>query len=231
MSMPQPSLATLLLVALNVGLYLRPLGPPENTCLSMQGVWDLGQWQRLFLAPFHHLGWGHLGLNMGALLWLGGVLEARVGSAQAGWLLGAMTLLGGLVHLGLNAGLAALRGDSRHWKHCAVGFSGKELAYSWQETQESWLPARRRKPGMGPRHPALPVPTFVGVIFSLEAMEGFLEPITIATMGSITITTKWLCLAECLTVSLLYPRSSLTGHLSGLLVGLVLAATPLFTSL
>nr|XP_025036220.1 rhomboid-related protein 4-like isoform X1 [Pelodiscus sinensis] len=193
MSMPQPSLATLLLVALNVGLYLRPLGPPENTCLSMQGVWDLGQWQRLFLAPFHHLGWGHLGLNMGALLWLGGVLEARVGSAQAGWLLGAMTLLGGLVHLGLNAGLAALRGDSRHWKHCAVGFSG--------------------------------------VIFSLEAMEGFLEPITIATMGSITITTKWLCLAECLTVSLLYPRSSLTGHLSGLLVGLVLAATPLFTSL
>ncbi|KAM9111729.1 rhomboid-related protein 4-like isoform 2-T2 [Pangshura tecta] len=103
-----------------------------------------------------------------------------------------MTLLGGLVHLGLNAGLAAVLRDPRRREHCAVGFSG--------------------------------------VIFSLEAMEGLLAPVTIVTLGSVTITTKWLCLAECCTVTLLYP-SSLTGHLSGMLVGVALAATPLATSL
>nr|XP_042717221.1 rhomboid-related protein 4-like isoform X2 [Chrysemys picta bellii] len=189
MSAARPPLATLLLVALNVGLYLRPLGSPENTCLSVQGVWALGEWQRLLLAPFHHLGWGHLGLNMGALLWLGAGLEGRVGSARAGWILGGMTLLGGLVHLGLNAGLAAVLRDPWRREHCAVGFSG--------------------------------------VIFSLEAMEGLLAPVTIVTLGSVTITTKWLCLAECFTVTLLYPSSSLTGHLSGMLVGVALAATPL----
>ncbi|CAM4706719.1 unnamed protein product [Lepidochelys olivacea] len=189
MSAARPPLATLLLVALNVGLYVRPLGPPENTCLSVEGVWALGEWQRVLLAPFHHLGWGHLGLNMGALLWLGAGLEWRVGSARAGWLLGSMTLLGGLVHLGLNAGLAAVLRDPRRREHCAVGFSG--------------------------------------VIFCLEAMEGILAPVTIVTLGSVTITTRWLCLAECITVSLLYPSSSLTGHVSGILVGVALAATPL----
>ncbi|XP_030402886.1 rhomboid-related protein 4-like isoform X1 [Gopherus evgoodei] len=100
-----------------------------------------------------------------------------------------MTLLGGLVHLGLNAGLAAILREPRCREHCAVGFSG--------------------------------------VIFSLEAMEGLLAPVTIVTLGSVTITTKWLCLAECCTVTLLYPSSSLTGHLSGMLVGVALAATPL----
>ncbi|KAM9111730.1 rhomboid-related protein 4-like isoform 3-T3 [Pangshura tecta] len=97
-----------------------------------------------------------------------------------------MTLLGGLVHLGLNAGLAAVLRDPRRREHCAVGFS---------------------------------------------AMEGLLAPVTIVTLGSVTITTKWLCLAECCTVTLLYPSSSLTGHLSGMLVGVALAATPLATSL
>ncbi|XP_043393081.1 rhomboid-related protein 4-like isoform X2 [Chelonia mydas] len=99
-----------------------------------------------------------------------------------------MTLLGGLVHLGLNAGLAAILQDPRRREHCAVGFSG--------------------------------------VIFCLEATEGILAPVTIVTLGSVTITTKWLCLAECITVSLLYP-SSLTGHVSGIVVGVALAATPL----
>nr|XP_042717220.1 rhomboid-related protein 4-like isoform X1 [Chrysemys picta bellii] len=241
MSAARPPLATLLLVALNVGLYLRPLGSPENTCLSVQGVWALGEWQRLLLAPFHHLGWGHLGLNMGALLWLGAGLEGRVGSARAGWILGGMTLLGGLVHLGLNAGLAAVLRDPWRREHCAVGFSGREPRPSWDGTQESWLPAPPSpalthqpplpEPGREPRRPALPIrsvpPPFAGVIFSLEAMEGLLAPVTIVTLGSVTITTKWLCLAECFTVTLLYPSSSLTGHLSGMLVGVALAATPL----
>uniref|UniRef100_A0ACB8EXA2 Uncharacterized protein n=1 Tax=Sphaerodactylus townsendi TaxID=933632 RepID=A0ACB8EXA2_9SAUR len=182
--------ATLALLALNVALFCRPLRPPSGACLSVQTVWDQGQWHRLFLAPFHHLSWCHLLMNMATLFWLGREMEREAGGLQTGTLLLFLALLGGLLHLVLNALLALLTGHQWYWQHCAVGFSG--------------------------------------VLFSLEAMGRQVEPFPVASLASgVTVTTRWLCLLECLLLALLHPRSSLTGHVSGILAGLALAAGPL----
>ncbi|KAG8147739.1 putative Rhomboid domain-containing protein [Naja naja] len=184
--------ATLALVATNVAFFCWPVHPPSETCLSVQSVWGRGQWGRLLWAPFHHLGLCHLLLNMGTLFWLGWGLEQEVGSLRTGALLLALALLGGLMHLGLNALLALVTGSCWYWEHCAVGFSG--------------------------------------VLFSLEAMGGQLETFPIATMATgITIPTWWLCILECLALALVYPRSSFTGHLSGILLGLTLSSTDLLS--
>ncbi|XP_058037382.1 rhomboid-related protein 4-like [Ahaetulla prasina] len=67
-----------------------------------------------------------------------------------------------------------------------------------------------------------------GVLFSLEAMGREVESFPVATMATgITITTRWLCILECLALALFYPRSSFTGHLSGILLGLALSSTDL----
>ncbi|XP_053217535.1 rhomboid-related protein 4-like isoform X2 [Podarcis raffonei] len=182
--------ATLALVGMNLALFWHPLHAPGAACLSVRTVWDRGQWQRLFLAPFHHLGPAHLLMNMATLLWLGHGVEQEVGSLRTGVLLLALALLGGLFHLALNTLLAALTGNLWYREHCAVGFSG--------------------------------------VLFSLEAMGRQVESVPVATMSSgFTVTTRWLCILECLLLAILYPRSSLTGHVSGILAGLALSAVPL----
>ncbi|KAH0626026.1 hypothetical protein JD844_000725 [Phrynosoma platyrhinos] len=69
---------------------------------------------------------------------------------------------------------------------------------------------------------------FSGVLFSLEAMGRQVEPFPVATMANsgFAITTRWLCLLECLALAIFFPRHSLTGHLSGILAGLVFSAVP-----
>uniref|UniRef100_A0A8C6XWP6 Peptidase S54 rhomboid domain-containing protein n=1 Tax=Naja naja TaxID=35670 RepID=A0A8C6XWP6_NAJNA len=121
--------ATLALVATNVAFFCWPVHPPSETCLSVQSVWGRGQWGRLLWAPFHHLGLCHLLLNMGTLFWLGWGLEQEVGSLRTGALLLALALLGGLMHLGLNALLALVTGSCWYWEHCAVGFSARQLVH------------------------------------------------------------------------------------------------------
>ncbi|XP_062813674.1 rhomboid-related protein 4-like [Anolis carolinensis] len=175
--------ATLGLGALNVALFLRPLRPPSGACLSLKAVWEDGQWERLLLAPVHHLGCSHLALNMAALFWLGRRLEKEAGSLWAGVALVGLALLGGLLHLALNAVLAALFGQRWYWEHCALGLSG--------------------------------------LLFSLEAMGQLGESVPVAAMSSgFVLPTRWLCLLECLALAVVHPRSSLTGHFSGILAGL-----------
>ncbi|XP_077169141.1 rhomboid-related protein 4-like [Paroedura picta] len=182
--------ATLALVALNVAIFWHPLRPPGGACLSVQTVWDWGQWHRLFLAPFHHLSACHLLMNMATLFWLGRGMEQVVGSVRTGTVLLLLALLGGLLHLALNATLAVATGQGWYWEHCAVGFSG--------------------------------------VLFSLEAMGQPVEPFPVASLaGGVALTTRWLCVLECLLLALLHPRSSITGHVSGILAGLALSASPL----
>ncbi|KAL8177001.1 UNVERIFIED_CONTAM: hypothetical protein K2H54_040724 [Gekko kuhli] len=182
--------ATLALVALNVALFWHPIWAPGGACLSAQTVWERGQWHRLLLAPFHHLSLGHLLMNMATLFWLGCRMEWEVGSLRTGAVLLLLVLLGGLLHLALNAMLAAVTGHQWYWEHCAVGFSG--------------------------------------VLFSLEAMGRQVEPLPVATLASgVALTTRWLCILECLLLAFIHPRSSVTGHVSGILAGLAFSASPL----
>ncbi|XP_042329864.1 rhomboid-related protein 4-like [Sceloporus undulatus] len=182
--------ATLALVALNVALFWHPLRSPRGTCLSVRMVWDQGQWERLFLAPFHHLSASHLLLNMATFFCLGRQMEMEVGSLKTGAVLLALALLGSMLYLALNLLLAATTGDSWYRDHCAVGFSG--------------------------------------VLFSLEAMGRQVDPFPVAAMANsgFAITTRWLCLLECLILAVFSPRSSLMGHISGILVGLMFAFAP-----
>ncbi|XP_060112460.1 rhomboid-related protein 4-like [Heteronotia binoei] len=182
--------ATLGLVALNVALFWHPIRSPGGSCLSVQTVWEQGQWHRLLLAPFHHLSLCHLLMNMATLFWLGRGMEQEVGSLRTGAVLLLLALLGGLLHLALNAFLAVATGHPWYWEHCAVGFSG--------------------------------------VLFSLEAMGRQVEPLPVAVLASgVALTTRWLCILECLLLALVHPRSSFTGHVSGILAGLALSASPL----
>ncbi|XP_053115523.1 rhomboid-related protein 4-like [Hemicordylus capensis] len=180
--------ATLGLVALNVALFFFPIQPPRAACLSVQTVWVQGQWQRILLAPFHHLSFSHLLLNMATLFWLGRGMEVEVGSLRTGTVLTSLALLGGVLHLALNKVLEAATGHPWYREHCAVGFSG--------------------------------------VLFSLEAMGRHVELVPVATLatGGIITTTRWLCLLEWLALAVVHPRSSITGHLSGILAGLALSA-------
>lgn len=119
--------ATLALVALNAALFWHPIRSPEGACLSVRTVWDRGQWQRILLAPFHHLSLCHLLLNMATLFWLGKGMEEQVGSLRTGGVLLSLALLGGVLHLMLNMLLATATGHSWYREHCAVGFSGSFL--------------------------------------------------------------------------------------------------------
>lgn len=122
--------ATLALVATNVALFWHPIYPPSGACLSVQTVWEQGQWGRVLWAPFHHLGICHLLVNMSTLLWLGWGLEQEIGTVRTGVLLLALALVGGFLHLMLNSLLALVTGQSWYWEHCAVGFSGVASLFS-----------------------------------------------------------------------------------------------------
>ncbi|XP_075426250.1 rhomboid-related protein 4 isoform X6 [Ascaphus truei] len=71
-NIPPVTLATL---GLNVFLFLNPLKPLLNVCISVQEGYYHSDWQRLLLSPFHHADDWHLYFNMVSLLWKGSKLE------------------------------------------------------------------------------------------------------------------------------------------------------------
>ena len=89
-----PRIVTKAIIGINVGIYLLQLaqGAPINAnggtiwahgVLYGPAVAD-GDWYRLLTAAFLHYGPIHLGLNMLAVWWLGGALEASIGSLKYG---------------------------------------------------------------------------------------------------------------------------------------------------
>ncbi|KAB5550060.1 hypothetical protein PHYPO_G00049300 [Pangasianodon hypophthalmus] len=116
--------ATLVTLGLNVYLFLFPVKPLLQTCVSVQyAYWD-GDWHRLLFSPLHHVDDWHLYFNMVSFLWKGINLERRLGTAWFTYLLSVFSLLTGLVYLLLEAGLTELMDDSSFSMQCAVGFSG-----------------------------------------------------------------------------------------------------------
>ncbi|MEE6500676.1 hypothetical protein FKM82_003879 [Ascaphus truei] len=71
-NIPPVTLATL---GLNVFLFINPLKPLLNVCISVQEGYYHSDWQRLLLSPFHHADDWHLYFNMVSLLWKGSKLE------------------------------------------------------------------------------------------------------------------------------------------------------------
>ncbi|KAK7156724.1 hypothetical protein R3I94_006687 [Phoxinus phoxinus] len=120
-NIPPVTLATL---GLNVYLFLFPVKPLLQTCLSVREAYWYGDWARLLLSPFHHVDDMHLYFNMASLLWKGIKLERKLGGAWFAYLLSVFSLLTGLVYLLLETGLARMTEDSSYSLQCAVGFSG-----------------------------------------------------------------------------------------------------------
>ncbi|XP_069776257.1 rhomboid-related protein 4-like isoform X2 [Narcine bancroftii] len=114
---------TLAVIVLNMFIFLAPELSAGDVCLSVSTtVYDC-EWQRLLLAPLHHLDVDHLGFNMASLVWKGSRLERRVGSARFLFSLAIFALLTGGTYLGIKATLAGLLAE-RFSVDCAVGFSG-----------------------------------------------------------------------------------------------------------
>ncbi|ROL45173.1 Rhomboid-related protein 4, partial [Anabarilius grahami] len=120
-NIPPVTLATL---GLNVYLFLFPVKPLLQTCLSVREAYWYRDWGRLLLSPFHHVDDMHLYFNMASLLWKGIKLEKKLGGAWFAYLLSVFSLLTGLVYLLLETGLTKMTEDSSYSLQCAVGFSG-----------------------------------------------------------------------------------------------------------
>jgi membrane associated rhomboid family serine protease len=83
------SIVTRALIALNVLIYLIQLGGGSGVSASSGWIFehgalfgplvDKGDWWRLLTAAFLHYGPIHLGLNMLALWWFGGIVENAIG--------------------------------------------------------------------------------------------------------------------------------------------------------
>lgn len=115
---------TLAVLGLNVYLYLFPIAPLMQTCVSVQQAYWFKDWRRLLLSPVHHADDWHLYFNMASFLWKGIRLESRLGGAWFLYLLSVFSVLTGLVYLVLEAGLTELTQDQSYSMSCAVGFSG-----------------------------------------------------------------------------------------------------------
>ncbi|XP_065136751.1 rhomboid-related protein 4-like [Paramisgurnus dabryanus] len=120
-NIPPVTLGTL---GLNVYLFLFPVKPISQTCVSVQEVFWNRRWQCLLLSPFHHVDDIHLYFNMASLLWKGIKLERRLGGHWFAYLLCVFSLLEGLVYLLLEVVLTQITEDTTYSLQCAVGFSG-----------------------------------------------------------------------------------------------------------
>ncbi|KAM6178432.1 rhomboid-related protein 4 [Rhynchocyon petersi] len=120
-NIPPVTLATL---ALNVWLFLNPVKPLYDSCISVERCYQQKDWQRLLLSPFHHADDWHLYFNMASMLWKGIQLERRLGSRWFAYIIATFSLLTGVVYLLLELSFAAFMNEPDFQKNCAIGFSG-----------------------------------------------------------------------------------------------------------
>ncbi|NXH12191.1 RHBL4 protein, partial [Bucco capensis] len=115
---------TLGVLALNVLLFLSPLGPLSEVCISVSQGFHRRDWRRLLLAPLHHADDWHLYYNMLSMLWKGLMLERKLGSGWFAYVIAVFSVLVGVVYMLLELLLVKILEDPSYEMHCAVGFSG-----------------------------------------------------------------------------------------------------------
>ncbi|XP_062439108.1 rhomboid-related protein 4 isoform X2 [Rhea pennata] len=115
---------TLGILALNIFLFLNPLGPLSEVCISVNESFYRKNWQRLLLSPFHHADDWHLYFNMVSMLWKGIMLERKLGSIWLAYIIAIFSVLVGVVYMVLEYMLAEILDDPTYKMSCAVGFSG-----------------------------------------------------------------------------------------------------------
>eukprot|EP00061_Rhincodon_typus_P014582 g41684.t1 len=114
---------TLAIIILNMFIFLAPELDVAEVCLSVNTTFISCEWQRLLLAPLHHIDVDHLGFNMASLVWKGSKMERRVGSARFMFSTCIFGIFTGITYLSIKAALAFLLTE-RFNMDCAVGFSG-----------------------------------------------------------------------------------------------------------
>ncbi|XP_064008873.1 rhomboid-related protein 4 isoform X2 [Pogoniulus pusillus] len=115
---------TLGVLVLNVFLFLNPLKPLSEVCISVNEGFHRRDWQRLLLSPVHHADDWHLYYNMVSMLWKGIMLERKLGSSWFAYIIVVFSVLVGVVYIALEFMLVKILSDPSYEMNCAVGFSG-----------------------------------------------------------------------------------------------------------
>ncbi|NWS93639.1 RHBL4 protein, partial [Mionectes macconnelli] len=115
---------TLGAIALNVFLFLNPVRPLSEVCISVNEAIYKRNWQRLLLSPFHHADDWHLYYNMISMLWKGIMLEKRLRSVWFAYIIAVFSVLIGVVYVVLEFLLVKILDDPSYEMSCGVGFSG-----------------------------------------------------------------------------------------------------------
>lgn len=121
---------TLGVLILNIFLFLNPLRPLHEVCLSVNEAVHRKNWQRLLLAPFHHADDWHLYYNMISMLWKGIMLERKLKSIWFAYTIAVFSVLIGVVYMLLELLLVVILDDPSYEMNCGVGFSGKTQSWS-----------------------------------------------------------------------------------------------------
>lgn len=116
---------TLGVLVLNIFLFLSPLKPLSEVCLSVHEAVHRKDWQRLLLSPFHHADDWHLYYNMLSMLWKGIMLERKLKSIWFAYIITVFSVLIGVVYMVLEVLLVMILDDPSYGMNCCVGFSGK----------------------------------------------------------------------------------------------------------
>ncbi|GCB71134.1 rhomboid-related protein 4 [Scyliorhinus torazame] len=116
--------ATLITMGLNIYLFLLPIKPLMDVCISVDKIWNGQDWGRLLYSVFHHADDWHLYFNMVSLLYKGIKLEQRLGTRWFAYILSVFSAMTGVVYLVLEMLLAEVMKDHSYKFQCAVGFSG-----------------------------------------------------------------------------------------------------------
>ncbi|XP_030600968.1 rhomboid-related protein 4-like isoform X2 [Archocentrus centrarchus] len=193
---------TLAVLGFNVYLFVFPAAPPLKACMSLGLVYHNKEWRRLLLSPLHHIDEWHLYFNMASFLWKGVRLERRLGGGWFLYLLSVFFLLTGLVYLLLQALMIKLMEDADP--------SDPLLGHMQSLSREC-------------------VVGFSGVLFALKVVSNHFNPGGVTYVMNIRVSNRLASWAELVLIYLIYPGTSLVGHLAGILVGLLYTVGPLRT--
>ncbi|XP_053930582.1 rhomboid-related protein 4 isoform X1 [Cuculus canorus] len=210
---------TLGVLALNIFLYLNPVRPLPEVCISVHEGFYRKNWQRLLLSPVHHADDWHLYYNMISMLWKGMMLERKLKSVWFAYVIAVFSVLIGVVYMVLEFMCMEILDDPSYKMNCAVGFSASStegFGYLCSKTALIWCTCDLPQTS-GER----------GVLFALKVLNNHYNPGRVSSVLGLQISSKYACWVELIAIHLISPGTSFAGHLAGILVGLMYTMGPL----